>query len=148
MAFNIVWGVLLMLVGSLAWLGQLVSAIWPKTAERLGLTEAEDAADPVFNADVHAEACWDLFTLWALPVAGGFLIFGHESWLPLGLIGGGVYVYFAGRGIAARITMLRRKIKIGTQQNVRVGLGFLAVWGVFGLGTIGLALMRLTAYRL
>jgi hypothetical protein len=140
MTFYGVWGILLVLVGSLAWLGQFLSAVRPKTAVKLGLTESEEAVDPVFHADIRAEAWWDLFSLWVLPVAGVLLIAGHNAWLPLGLIGGGIYVYFAGRGIAARITMLRRKIRIGTPQNVRMGIVFLMVWGIFGLGTIGLVL--------
>lgn len=147
MILDIGWGVLIALVGSLAWLGQLLSAIRPKVAERIGLTEVEDAVDPAFHADIRGEAWWDLVTLWTLPAAGVSLAFGLDAWLPLGLIGGGIYVYFSGRGIATRVAMLRRKIRIGTKQNTRAALVFLIVWGVFGLGTTGLALMRMVTFQ-
>ena len=70
------------------------------------------------------------------------LIFQQDTWLPFGLISGGAYVYFSGRGIATRITMLNRGIKTGTSQSTRVALVFLGMWGAFGFGTIVLVLIR------
>lgn len=39
---NLIWGtVLIVFTLILCWLGQLVSALWPKTATKLGLIELE-----------------------------------------------------------------------------------------------------------
>ena len=78
-------------------------------------------------------------------VAGALLIADDSAWPYFGLIGGGTYAYFAGRGIAARLVMRRRGIRIGTPQNVGVGLTALALWGVMALITIVAAIVALEA---
>ncbi len=77
-------------------------------------------------------------------VAGILLIIDEPAWAYFGLVGGGMYVYFAGRGIFTRLAMQRRGLKIGAPANVRLGLVFLAVWGVMGLITIVAAASALT----
>lgn len=44
----IIWGVILTIISFLGWLGQLISAINPLLAARLGLTELESDVDPTF----------------------------------------------------------------------------------------------------
>ena len=48
--------------------------------------------------------------MWTLPLAGLLLIVGHEAWAWLGLVGGGMYVYFGGRGILTRLELQRREL--------------------------------------
>ena len=55
-----------------------------------------------------------------------------------------MYVYFAGRGIFARVAMRRRGLRIGTGQGVRMGLTFLSAWGAAGLVTIIAAAVTLS----
>jgi hypothetical protein len=59
-------------------------------------------------------------------------------------VGGGMYVYFAGRGILTRLAMRARGLRIGTTQGVRVALAFLGAWGLMGLATIIAAAVELT----
>ena len=140
---EVFWAVVLIVFGLLAWGGQTVSRFAPDVAVSLNLTEGRESVEPVFWADGQGEALWDFLTLWTLVVAGVLLLIDHESWPIFGLIGGGVYVYFAGRGILTRLEMQRSGFRIGEPSNVRLGLIMLAVWGVIGLITIVAAAMSL-----
>jgi hypothetical protein len=133
---DLTWAVVMILFGLLAWGGQTLARFVPETANRLGLVESEDAVEPLYWADIRGEALWDFLTLWTLPIAGILLAIGHDAWPYFGLVGGGVYVYFAGRGILTRLEMQRRGFRIGAPSSVRVGVTMLGVWGVVGLITI------------
>lgn len=142
---TIALGVAMVLLGLLAWIGQALSWILPKQAAEWSLTEHESDVDPVFYADVRGEAAWDTMSLWTLPLAGALLLLDHSWWPYFGLIGGGTYAYFAGRGIAARRAMRRRGIQIGSDQSVRTAYVFLALWGVVALVAIVAAIGELRA---
>jgi len=140
---NIVWGVTLVILGALAWGGQTMSWLAPKPAARLGLTEEESAVEPVFWADVRGEAAWDSLTLWPLVVAGCLLIVDSPSWSSWGAVGGGVYLYFAGRGVLTRAALLRRGFRVGNPANVTSAFVALSVWGLTGAVTIVASLVHL-----
>ena len=133
---NVVWGVVVLTLSMLAWGGQALSWLAPTIAVRWKLMEAEDDVEPTFWADVRAEALWDTLTLWTMAAAGALLIADVHAWAYFGLVGGGTYLYFGGRGILARGAMARRGLRIGSPQSVRVGIFFLAVWAVMALVTI------------
>lgn len=136
---EIALGVVLIVLGLLAWGGQGLSWFAPTTAEKLSLTEGEEKVEPLYWADGQGEALWDFLTLWTLVVAGVLLLLDHEAWPYFGLVAGGIYVYFAGRGILTRLQMQRSGFRIGDPSNVRLGLIMLAVWGIVGLITIIIA---------
>jgi len=140
---NVIWGIAVVVLSLLAWAGQTLAWFAPSTAVRWQLMEAEDDVDPLYWADIRAEALWDATTLWVMVAAGGLLIADAASWPYFGLVGGGMYLYFSGRGISARLTMTRRGFRIGTPQSVRTGVIFLAVWGVMALITIVVAIAAL-----
>lgn len=130
------WAVALIVFGLLAWGGQTISWFAPRTAERLSLVEREDTVEPVYWADIRGEALWDLLTLWTLVAAGVLLLLDHRWWPYFGLLGGAVYLYFAGRGILSRLEMQRRGFRIGDPGTVRLGLIMLSVWGAVGAITV------------
>jgi len=140
---NIVWGVILFIISSIGYLGQVITAFWPEIATKLGLTEAEAGVDATFYADVRGEAYWDSAILWTLPVAGVLLVLNSPVWVYFGLVGGGMYLYFAGRGIVVRRMMQRRGIRIGTPETLKVIYSFLALWGLAAVITIVLAIAAL-----
>ena len=49
---------------------------------------------------MRGEAIWDSVTLWTLPLAGVLLLLNNPLWVYFGLVGGGMYLYFAGRGLS------------------------------------------------
>jgi len=140
---NIVWGVILFIISSIGYLGQVITSFWPEIATKLGLTEAEAGVDATFFADVRGEAYWDSAILWTLPVAGVLLVLNSPVWVYFGLVGGGMYLYFAGRGIVVRRMMQRRGIRIGTPETLKVIYSFLALWGLAAVITIVLAIAAL-----
>ena len=133
---SIAAGVLLVILGLIAWGGQLLSTLSPGLAARLGLQESEENVEPVFHADARGEALWDTFTLWPLIVAGALLIGGSSNWAPFGLVGGAIYVYFGGRGILTRREMIKREFRVGEPKDVSTGLVMLGVWALAGLAAL------------
>ena len=140
---SVVWGIVVLVFSLLAWVGQSLSWFAPSTAVRWQLMEAEEEVEPTFWADIRAEALWDTVTLWVMVVAGVLLIADAAAWPYFGLVGGGMYLYFSGRGISARVTMTRRGFRVGTPQSVKTGLIVLAAWGVIALVTIAVAIAAL-----
>lgn len=130
------WGIVVLVLSLLGWGGQTISWFAPVTAVRLTLMEAEEDVEPTYWADIRGEALWDLLTLWTMVVAGILLILDEPAWAYFGLVGGGMFVYFAGRGISTRVAMRRRGFRVGSPTNVKLGYALLAVWGVMGLVTI------------
>jgi hypothetical protein len=140
---QIFWGIVLVASSLLCWGGQTIVCFAPATGARLGLSETEADVEPTFWADVRGEAIWDFLTLWTLVMAGVLLIIDHPAWAYFGLVGGSMYIYFAGRGILTRVAMLRRGLRIGAPKSVKVVFIFLTIWGVTGLATIVAAITAL-----
>ncbi|MFH0802727.1 MAG: hypothetical protein V2A78_10150 [bacterium] len=141
---HLVWGIILVLFTLiLCWLGQGMAVFSPKLAVRLGLSEAETDLDPAFFADSRGEAIWDVLSIWTLPAAGILLLCNNPLWAYFGLVGGGVYLYFAGRGICVRLAMQRRGIRIGKPGTVKLSYAFLILWGLIAVVTIVLAIAAL-----
>ena len=140
---NVLWGVVVTLLSLLAWGGQVLSWFAPATAVRLSLMEAEDDVEATFWADMRGEAIWDTLTLWTMMVAGVLLIADQQAWPYFALVGGGMYLYFGGRGIVARAAMLRRNLRIGDRRNVLLGFVFSAIWATMAIVTIVAAVMSL-----
>lgn len=141
---GLAWGIVLVLLSTLAWGGQTLSWLAPGVAERFGLTEREADVEPVFHSDVRGEAVWDFFTLWTLLAAGLLLVLDNSSWAYFGLLGGGIYIYFGGRGVVVRRVMEQRGYRIGSDSNVRIGYAFLVIWAVAGVVTVAAASVALS----
>lgn len=133
---NIAWGLVLIVLGLLAWGGQTLSWVAPDLASRLGLTEEAATTEPAFYADVRGEAIWDAFTLWTLPLAGILLLVDSSAWPAWGLIAGSVYIYFGGRGVLARRELAKRKLRAGSASELRAAFVMLPVWAIAGLITV------------
>ncbi len=140
---EIVWGIVVVVLSALGWGGQTIAWLGPDVAVKLGLMEAEDDVEPTYWADIRGEAPWDFLTLWTMVVAGALLIIDEPAWAYFGLVGGGMYVYFAGRGIFTRAVMQRRGLRVGSPGSLRVGYTFLTIWGVMAVITIVAAALSL-----
>ena len=141
---NIIWGTILIIFTLiLCWLGQVINASLPTLAARLGLAESESDVDPTFFVDGRGEAAWDALSAWTLPVAGILLLLNSPWWPYFGLVGGGMYAYFAGRGLVVRLTMERRGIRIGKPETVKLYNAVLTLWGLIAIVTIIMAVAAL-----
>ena len=76
-------------------------------------------------------------------VAGVLLLADQDAWAYFGLVGGGAYLYFAGRGIATRRAMQHRGLRIGSPQNVRTAFVALSGWGLMAAITIAASVRAL-----
>ncbi len=140
---NLIWGIILIILSLVGWLGQVITLFSPLLAARLGVAEPESDVDPAFFADVRGEAAWDAMTLWTLPLAGILLVLDNAAWAYFGLVGGGMYLYFAGRGVAARMAMQRRGIRIGKPETLKTAYAALVLWGLAAAITIVMAVAEL-----
>jgi len=133
---DLMWGVFLTILTLIAWVGQVIYALSPRLGAKLGVGEAESNVDPIFYIDARGEAIWDVVTIWTLPATGILLMFNHPLWAYFGLVGGGSYIYFAGRNITTRMMMQGRGIRIGTPNNIRIAYVFTTLWGLAAIITI------------
>ena len=140
----IIWGIILTILSSIGYLGQVITALWPEVASELALTEPESDVDPTYYADVRGESFWDTTILWVLPATGVLLLLNNPLWVYFGMIGGGMYLYFAGRGILARRVMQGRGVQIGSPETLKVAYIFLTLWGLAAVITIVTAIVALT----
>ncbi len=136
---EILWGILLVVLGLLAWGGQAISWFAPERAARLGLFEEPGDVEPALWADFRGEALWDTLSLWTMAAAGVLLVIDSPAWPYFGLVAGGSYVYFAGRGLATRRVFEHAGFRFGSQQSIAAGYVMLAVWGVAAGITIAAA---------
>ena len=136
---NLIWGIVLLIFALFAWIAQAITAVAPKKAAKLGLSEYKSDVDPAFWADVRGEVVWDTIILWILPLAGILLLLDNSLWAYFGLIGGGMYLYFAGRGILTRLVLQRRGIRIGKPGTLKTYYVMLVIWGLIALVTIIMA---------
>ncbi len=137
------WAVVMVVAGLVGWGGQVLSALLPSVAVRLGVMEAEDEVDSALHADIRAEARWDALTTWTLPLAGLLLLLDEPNWAYLGMVGGATYLYFGGRGIGQRLTIQASGMRVGEPSTVRTAIVALAIWAAVGAVTIVLAADRL-----
>ena len=140
---RVVLALVVLVLALVAWLGQLVSWIVPSRAQDWGLQEREADVEPAFFADARGEARWDACILWVLVLAAVLLLFDHRWWPYIALVGGGMYLYFAGRGIFTRAELAGRGFRIGTPSNVRVAYVTSAMWGLAAVGMIVAAIAEL-----
>lgn len=131
--------IVLMALSLLCWGGQTIVWLFPRTGVKLGLSEAEEDVEPAYWADIRGEAAWDFFTLWTMLAAAVLLILDEPAWAYFGLVGGGMYVYFAGRGVFTRRAMRSRGLRVGATVSLKLGYTFLVIWGLMGLVTIAVA---------
>lgn len=140
---EIVWGVVLILLGGVAWFGQLICALSPRLGIKWGLTEAAADTERVLFIEGRGEAIWDALIIWTLPLCGVLLMIEHPFWPYAGLIGGGSYLYFSGCVIATRIILQKNKVSIGSKNSIKLAYTFGLLWAMTAFITIVMALQRL-----
>ena len=143
---DIIWGILLIVFCLIGWGGQLLSALTPKFAEKLGFIEPETDVDPAFYSDALGEAKWDSLTLWTLPFTGVLIILNSTLWIYFGMVGGSLYLYFAGRAILTRLELRRKGIRIGKPELMKMYFIFVTLWGLIGSATIIKAVKALSEF--
>jgi hypothetical protein len=133
---RIALGILALLFGLVGFLGQLVSAVEFRLAQRLGLQEGNEETEPLYRRLELNTARWDLFVLWTLPVAGVLMLGGHAWWPYVALVAGGVSADAGGRETAKLLGLRAQGIRIGSAREVRTGLVFLPLLALLGAALV------------
>ncbi|HEU5302313.1 MAG TPA: hypothetical protein VFW06_08780 [Acidimicrobiia bacterium] len=137
-------GVVALLVGSLGFVGQLVSAIDFRLAQRLGLQESDEGTDRLYRHLELNTARLDLLVIWTLPLAGALMIADHSWWPWAALIAGGIHVDVGIREIGKGRSLAAEGIRVGSPTEARAGIVFLALVAALGLALVVYALTVVT----
>ncbi len=129
-------GIAWITAGTLLYAGQFISIVNFPLAQRLGLQEDTDTADPLSSQLELMTARWDIVLLWIPPVAGLLLLLDHVWWPLACLIGGGVYMDAGGREWAKIHGLAAQGVPIGSAREsfvMKVTYGFFIVTGLTGV---------------
>ena len=140
---SVVIGLVVCLVVTLLYIGQLISTVNFALAQRLGLQEKATRADPLFSRLEANAARWDLLSLWPVPLFGLLILFDHPWWPYLGLIAGGLLVDTGGREAAKFLGLQAQGVRVGAAGERRLSLAVYAILVAAGLILIGVGLAEL-----
>ena len=137
-------GVLVLVAGLVAWVGQGLAFFLPEAAVRLGVLEPEDEIDPtLFVVETRAMGLSDLLLAWTLPASAFLMLVGHPSWPYLALIGSGIFAYFSFVTSLSRFFLKKRGKMVGRPTSERAAYVAGAVWIVCSLAMITLAVAEI-----
>ena len=137
-------GIVVIVVGLIAWVGQSLSLLVPTIAIKLGLCEPEEEMDQsLYIIETKAQGLSDMLLGWTLPLSGILMIFDHKLWPILALIGGGTYIYFSAVIMLSRIFLKKRGKKVGRQSSENSAYVFGSIWILSAITMIVLATKEL-----
>jgi len=119
---RITLGIVCVVVGSWAWIGQLITSFDYRLAGKLKLQDPVETIDPIYQRAETYTARWDVFILWTLLATGILLLVNHPWWPYLGLITAGIHLD-ASREIAKYKTFKAEGIRIGTETYQKYAIG-------------------------
>lgn len=137
-------GIAWITVGTLLYAGQFISVVNFPLAQRLGLQENPEAADPLSTRLELMTARWDIVLLWIPPIAGLLLLLDHAWWPLAYLIAGGVYMDTGGREWAKIQGLAAQGVPIGSAREnlvMKFTYGYFIVTGLAGIGVAFATLM-------
>jgi hypothetical protein len=136
-------GWILILFPGILFLVQLFSSLNFSLAQKLGLQEKAQTADPLLIRAERYTAYWDLVTLVWLPIAGVFMVINHPWWPLISLIGASIYIDAAGREAAKNLSFRHEGIKAGTEQEQRLFFATYIVMVIIGLFVLIYSLLEI-----
>ena len=137
-------GFIVIVAGSIAWIGQFFAFFAPNISIKLGLTEPEDEIDrTLYIVETKANALPDILLLWTLPVSGALMLMKHAYWPIFALFGGGIFIYVSILAILSRIFLKKQNKKVGRPSAVKLTYVLGTIWIVSSIAMIVLAIMEL-----
>jgi hypothetical protein len=138
-------GVVTLVLGLIAWIGQGLAFLAPEAAVRLGVLEPKEELDPtLYLVEARAMGLSDLLLGWILPASALLMLLHHPFWPLLALIGSGVFIYFSALIILSRIYLKREGLKVGRPASERAAYLFGGMWITCSLAMIWLAIDALS----
>lgn len=137
-------GVITLLAGLIAWLGQTLAFVTPGLAVRLGVLEPEHEIDPTLRVvETRAMGLSDMLLAWTLPAGAALMLAGHPAWPTLALFGSGVFLYFSLVTALSRIYLKRQGKRVGRRTSERAAYAFSAIWILCSLAMVVAATTRM-----
>jgi hypothetical protein len=140
---KLLWGIIVVTLSLLAWGSEFITWVAPRAGARFHFTASDDTDEPSYWIDFRGEAPFASVTLWTMVVAGILMILDVDEWAYFGLVGGGMYIYFAGGAIFTRIAARRAGVSPGGLPSQKMRYTLLVLWAVMGLITIAAAVASL-----
>ena len=141
---TVVFGVSVIVLGLICWLGQSLVVFAPSVAVKLGVGEAEEDVDrSMYLFERFSQGIMDVLLTWILPASALMMLLGNEQWPILALIGAGVYLYFPGVFSITRIVLKRDGKKIGGPASEATAYILGTLWTLSALFMIALAVAEL-----
>ena len=106
----------------LLYIGQVISVLDFRRAQRLGLQESSEHSDLLHRGLELWAARWDLWWLWTLPAAGVLMLFDHAWWPYVALVGGGAFVDAGGREGVKIMGLMQQGVRTGGPSDHRKAL--------------------------
>ncbi|RDH82828.1 MAG: hypothetical protein DIZ80_11185 [endosymbiont of Galathealinum brachiosum] len=137
------WGILI--IGGALYLAQIISSVNFRLAQRLGIQEKPEFTDKILQRSELYAAYWDLVTLVWLPLAGVLMIFNHEWWPIISLIGGAIYLDTSGREAAKNISFRHEGIKVGTDKQQKLFFASYIIMAIIAIVLISYSINALVS---
>ena len=138
-------GIVTLIVGLVAWLGQGLAFLVPSAAVRMGVLEPQEEVDPtLYVIEARAMGLSDLLLGWILPASALLMLLHHPIWPQLALIGSGVFIYFSAVIILSRVYLKREGKRVGRPASERAAYLFGGIWIACSLAMIVLAVSALS----
>ena len=139
-------GVLVLVLGLFAWIGQVLSFVAPSVAVRLGVLEPEDEVDPTLHIiEAKAEGLVDMLLAWTLPASALLMILDHPAWPYLAFFGAGVFLYFSGLITFSRVFLKRAGKTVGRPASEKAAYVFGLLWAICAATMAVAAILHISA---
>ncbi len=139
-----IFGILVIVLGLICWLGQTLVVVAPDVAVKLGVGEPEEEVDrSMYLFERFSQGIMDILLTWILPASALMMLLGYDHWPILALVGGGVYLYFPGVFSITRIVLKRDGLKIGSPASEITAYVFGALWTLSAVYMIVLAIAEI-----
>ena len=140
------FGIVVIIVGLIVFIGQALSFFAPKLATNIGLNDAEEDMDhSLYIIETKANGLSDILLTWIFPLSGFLMIMNHRYWPLLALVGSGIYVYFALLAIFTRLYLKKVGKKVGSISSEKTAYIFSVIWIFSSITMIFLAFQELTS---
>jgi len=133
-------GWVLIIFPGILYVGQVVSTINFRLAQKLGLQEDPNEADYLLQRAERYTAYWDMVTLIWMPVAGVLMVIDSLYWQVFALFGGAIYLDAAGREAVKILSFKHEGIKIGKPKQQKLFFSTYIIMAVLAVIVIAYSL--------
>lgn len=136
-------GWLLIIFPGILFVGQIISSINFSLAQKLGLQEDPNEADPLLQRAEKYTAYWDLVTLGWLPLSGILMVMNNPAWPLFAFFSGAIYLDTAGREAAKILSLKHEGIRIGANRQQRIFFSTYIVMAILAIIVLAYSLTKI-----